>query len=181
MSRHFGPIRQLGYVVRDIRSAMQYWTDVHGVGPFYLFERAPIQDLRYRGKPCKAEVAIALAQSGPIQVELIALLDNEASLYREFLEQSGEGLQHVAYWSPEFDRLTNKAEELGMHCVLSGCTGDPDGRFAYFDGGGYPGTCFEISNLSTAKSLLFQTVANAAKDWDGRDPVRRYTPLAGLS
>lgn len=179
MSRHFGPIRQLGYVVRDIRFAMQHWIDVHGVGPFYFFDRAPIQDLQYRGAPCKAQIAFALAQSGPLQVELIAPLDIEPSLYREFLERSGEGLQHVAYWTTEFDRFAAQAEVLGMRRVLSGYTGDPAGRFAYYNGGGYPGTCIEISALSAPKWRLFDTVARAAEGWDGSDPVRRYVPEDG--
>ncbi len=35
MSRVFSELRQLGYVVRDIEAAMQYWIEVNGVGPFF--------------------------------------------------------------------------------------------------------------------------------------------------
>ncbi len=51
MSRRFGEIRQNGYVVRDIEAAMSHWTTVLGVGPFFYFERVPIEDFRYRGAP----------------------------------------------------------------------------------------------------------------------------------
>jgi hypothetical protein len=40
MSRFFGELRQNGYVVRDIQSAMKHWTEVLGVGPFYYVDRA---------------------------------------------------------------------------------------------------------------------------------------------
>jgi hypothetical protein len=32
----FGEIRQNGYVVRDIDSALRHWTEVIRVGPFFL-------------------------------------------------------------------------------------------------------------------------------------------------
>ena len=51
MSRGFGVIRQNGYVVRDVEAAMKHWTEVLGVGPFFYFERVPIEDFRYRGEP----------------------------------------------------------------------------------------------------------------------------------
>ena len=35
MSRIFGPVRQNGYVVRDIEKAMTHWVEVMGVGPWY--------------------------------------------------------------------------------------------------------------------------------------------------
>ena len=39
MSRIFGPIRQLGYVVQDIESAMRHWVEVEGVGPWFVLDR----------------------------------------------------------------------------------------------------------------------------------------------
>jgi hypothetical protein len=36
MSRAFGPIRQIAFVVRDIDAAMRQWTEVLGVGPFHV-------------------------------------------------------------------------------------------------------------------------------------------------
>ena len=167
MSYRYGPIRQLGYVVRDVRGAIVHWAKYHGVGPFILFEEAPLRDFRYRGKPTEARVAIALGQSGSVQIELIMPLDENPSLYREHLEQAGEGLQHVAYWTTDFAGLTEHAQKSGLEEVLSGYTGDPAGRFAYYMGTGHMGSCIEISALSADKQRLFDQVANAARDWAG--------------
>ncbi len=71
MSRLFGPIRQNGYVVRDIEAAMTHWSTVLGVGPWFYTAHAPIQDFMYRGTRSDPDVAIALANSGPLQIELI--------------------------------------------------------------------------------------------------------------
>ena len=43
MSRLLGEIRQNGYVVRDVEAAMRHWSEVLGVGPFFYFERVPIE------------------------------------------------------------------------------------------------------------------------------------------
>ena len=51
MSRIFGEIRQNGYVVRDIDSAMAHWSQVLGVGPWFYAEQVPITDFFYRGEP----------------------------------------------------------------------------------------------------------------------------------
>src|SRR3546814_2836450 len=37
MSRLFGPIFQTAYVVEDIDGALDHWTRVLGVGPFFMF------------------------------------------------------------------------------------------------------------------------------------------------
>jgi hypothetical protein len=54
MSRLFGPIRQNGYVVRDIEGALKHWTTVLGVGPFFSVERARIAGFQYQGQPSAA-------------------------------------------------------------------------------------------------------------------------------
>ena len=45
MSRFLGEIRQAGYVVDDIEAAMDYWSRVLGVGPFFYKERVPDREL----------------------------------------------------------------------------------------------------------------------------------------
>ena len=47
MSRLFGPLRQMGYVVRDVEAAMRHWIDVCGVGPWFYAERLPLTAFSY--------------------------------------------------------------------------------------------------------------------------------------
>ena len=54
MSRFFGEIRQAGYVVPDIEAAMDYWSRVLGVGPWFYNPRVPIGNYRYRGEALRA-------------------------------------------------------------------------------------------------------------------------------
>ncbi len=99
MSRLFGEIRQNGYVVRDIDSALKHWIEVLGVGPFFYLERAPIENFRYYGERSEMVASIALANSGPLQIELIQQRNDAPSMYRDFLAGGHEGLQHVEYWT----------------------------------------------------------------------------------
>ena len=172
MSRRFGPIRQNGYVVHDIEQAMRHWTEVLGVGPFFYFERVPMQDFRYRGEPSEIEVSIALSQSGPLQIELIQQRNDAPSMYRDFLAAGREGLQHVAMWTEDFDPLLERALADGLAVGQSGCIGE-GGRFAYLETETHPGTVIEISEISGPKGRFFEHVARTANGWDGSEPVRR--------
>lgn len=172
MSRHFGPVRQSGYVVHDIEAALKHWTEVMGVGPFWYFERVPIETFEYRGEPSPLEVSIALANSGPLQIELIQQRNDAPSMYRDFLSAGLEGLQHVAYWTEAFDADFERALEAGFRVGQSGHIGD-DGRFVYFESTAHPGTVVELSEISGAKGRFFDHIREAAAGWDGSDPIHR--------
>ena len=114
MSRVFGPLRQLGYVVRDIEAAMRCWTEVNGVGPFFYIERVPLSAFTFRGEPSQPDISIALAFSGTAQVELIQQRNRAPSMYLEYLDAGQEGLQHVAYWPDDYEQAMRLASEQGL-------------------------------------------------------------------
>lgn len=173
MSRIFGEVRQNGYVVHDIEAAMRHWSGTLGVGPWFYFEKAPISEFRYGGAPSDAIVSIALANSGPLQMELIQPRNDAPSMFRDFLAAGREGLQHVAYWTESFDRDLDRCLGLGFRVGHSGCSGGRDGRFVYFATETHPGTVVELSEVNGPKGAFFAHVREAAMDWDGREPIRR--------
>jgi hypothetical protein len=71
MSRLFGPLRQMGLVVRDIDRAMQHWIEVCGVGPWFVAEKLPLDGFWYKEQPYDIHITVALANSGDVQLELI--------------------------------------------------------------------------------------------------------------
>ena len=176
MSRFFGAVTQNGYVVRDIQTAMRHWIEVLGVGPWYYVERAPIVDFTYKGEPSAAEVSIALANSGSLQIELIQQRNDAPSMYRDFLAAGHEGLQHVAYWTTTFDADLQRILDAGYAIGQSGRVGDR-GPFVYFQTEGHPGTVVELSDVSGPKGRMFQRIAEASRDWDGSDPIRTVWPM----
>ena len=176
MSRMFGAIRQNGYVVRDIEVAMRHWIDVVGVGPWFYVEHAPIEDFEYKGQPSPVDVSIALANSGALQVELIQQRNDAPSMYRDFLAAGHEGLQHVAYWTTHFEADLSRLLAAGYSIGQSGRVGQP-GRFIYFLTEAHPGTVVELSDISGPKGRLFARIAEAARHWDGTDPIRTTWPM----
>jgi len=171
MSRFFGPVRQNGYVVRDIDAAMRHWTETLGVGPFFYFERVPIENFRVDGVPSPLEASIALGNSGALQIELIQQRNDAPSMYREFLDAGHEGLQHVAYWTGEFDAELERAKARGFVVGQAGEVG-ADGRFVYFRTQTHPGSVVELSEINGNKGRFFEHIARTAAEWNGEDPIR---------
>jgi hypothetical protein len=174
MSRIFGPIRQNGYVVKDLHAAMDHWINVLGVGPFYYVDGIlPITDFRYRGRPGVLEMTVALANSGDLQIELIQPLGSHPSLYHDFLASGQEGLQHVSVWTTDFETELARLTALGYRVVQEG-RAPVENRFVYFDTEqSHRSTVMEMYDVSGIASEMFRMVREAAIGWDGTDPKRR--------
>ena len=179
MSVFFGEIRQLGYVVPDIVAAMDYWSTVLGVGPFFYAERVPVVNFTYRGQPSSPVTSVALANSGPVQVELIQQRNDAPTMYRDFVQAKGSGLQHVAYWTQNFDADMARLSARGFKVGMGGEVG-ARGRFVYFETEYHPGAVIELSEVEGPKGRMFDLIRNAAVGWDGSDPVRPFPDLSRL-
>jgi hypothetical protein len=172
MAGIFGPVAQIGMVVRDIEAAMAHWAGVCGVGPWFYMPRYPLPRFRYRGvEQPGPDVAIALAYSGALQFELIQQRCATPSMYRDFLDAGQEGMQHWAYWAEDYDAALARALAAGHRVGQEGdATGR--GRFAYLESDGPAASVVEIVELTPGRSAGFQRMQAAAAGWDGADPVR---------
>lgn len=179
MSRLFGPVRQIGYVVKDIERAMSHWAAM-GVGPWFYREEVITTEFRYYGKPSALpRLSIALANSGDLQLELIQQNDDSPTLYLDSLRQAGEGAQHVAYWTMDrFDDHVGALLAQGYVEGHAGRMGANRGRFAYFVRPDFPSAVIELSESTGGKAEYFEEVRQAALDWNGELPIRRLPPAA---
>lgn len=173
MSHVFGEIRQNGYVVRDIEAAMKHWIEVLGVGPFFYMPHIPCDSFEYRGESCNPDISIAIANSGDLQIELIEQHDDSPTMYKDFLDAGREGLQHVSSWEADIDSLVQRLTAAGHRIAQRGSMQDGVIRFVYFDTELHPGTVFEVSNLAGELAYIPEMVAQAAREWDGSNPIRR--------
>jgi len=180
MSKIFGEIRQLAFIVDDIDSAMKYWGDVLGIGPFFVKRKISFDDFIYRGEAKHSPiVSIALANSGFIQIELIQQHDDSDSIYKEHMRSGQKGLQHVSSWLTKDELLRKRTElldkgyEIAQECVIpsSGV------RLVYFstekDSGNF---IYEIADLlepSQYERVL--GIKDAYANWDGKNPVIEVT------
>jgi hypothetical protein len=175
MSRLFGPIMHNGYVVRDIAAAMQHWIEVLGVGPWLYIEQLPVTDFQYQGHPSPVEMSIALATSGPLLVELIQQRNDAPSMYRDFLNAGHEGLQHVGYGTHRFEADLTRVLGAGYQVGQSGRVGQR-WPFVYLLPAAPLGTVVELLDLSRGRGRIFARIAEAARGWDGKDPIRTTWP-----
>ena len=181
MSRFFGEIRQVAYLVPDIEAAMDYWANVLGVGPWFYNPRVPIKNYTYRGERYEPHNSVALANAGGLQVELLQTRNDVPSMYRDFLQAGHQGVQHVAYWTESFDADLERLQQQGFKVAMSGEVGER-GRFVYFDDASHlhPGAVIELSEVAGPKGRMFRLIREASEGWDGSDPVRPFPNLETL-
>lgn len=170
MRSNFGPIVQMGYLVPDIHAAMKHWTDVIGVGPFYLIEHTPFTEVYYRGKPARVDQSAALAQWGDVQVELVQAHDDAPCLNSEFPGRARGGLQHCGVFTDSIAEDFVRLKAKGIEPVQWGAVGEI--KFAFLATDRHDGQIVELIERGPAIESFFQMVRDAAVGWDGRDPVR---------
>lgn len=162
---------QMSWVVDDLKQAIGVWRERTGVGPFFVIENIQPEAVKYRGQDNALVFHVALAQAGPIQIELIQQVSNGPSAYRDRFAQGEEGLHHLAVIVTDYDREVALYREQGCVPATEAIFGGT--RFAYIDARKAPHGCMiEVMEDNPAIRGLFRTVADAAQDWDGTDPVR---------
>jgi hypothetical protein len=174
VSRLFGPMRQLGYVVPDVRAAVASWV-AQGVGPFFVEDDVALRDVVHDGE-ARGDVRIALAcgNAGDVQIELIGLLDERRTMFHEFRDAHGGGLQHWASWPEDYDERLAAALDAGW---VVGQEGDSvRGRWVYLRDRQDPTRAVELAEARPDRMRCYGTIRAAALDWDGRDPVRDGMP-----
>ena len=173
MSRTFGPAEQLGIVVRNIEAAMQHWTENMGVGPFFYLEDVKTLEYSYKGVPGTLNLKAAFAYSGPMQIELIELIGDTPSSYKDFLDAGNEGLHHLGFLTENYDADLQRLLDSGLEIEQQGTVLTEDGKFTYFASQSHPGTVTELIAVTDANRQLFEMVKAACANWDGSDPIRR--------
>ncbi len=172
MSTLFGPMRQIGYVVRDIEKAMRHWVEVNRVGPWFYAERYAVDEFWYGGVRQKGlEVSVALTNCGDMQLELIQQRCDTPSMFQDFLAAGHEGMQHFAVWPDDYDGLYRRALSAGFAVGQEGRL--PRGRFVYFRNEDHPGTVVELSEMTPMRRQILPAIRDAAMNWNGSDPIRR--------
>ncbi|MDP6182654.1 MAG: VOC family protein [Gammaproteobacteria bacterium] len=170
MSQPLYTVRQLAYVVKDLDAALKYWVDVLKVGPFFLFEHCPLENQRYRGEPSDVDVTLALGNSGALQIELIVQNNDAPSVYKEFVDAGREGVHHFGLMPTDYAATCAQYRALGheaaFECEIGGAP------LVYFDTVETTGHFIELWDNNDVYKNLFTLVEDAARDWDGKDPVR---------
>ena len=124
-------ICQVGLVVRDIEASIKKYAALFGVEAPPIITTAPESEAhtRYQGAPTEARAKLAFFKMGEqLSLELIEPIGGP-STWRDFLEQKGEGVHHLAFRVKGTDALTGELAAVGIPVVQQGdYTG---GRYTY--------------------------------------------------
>jgi hypothetical protein len=168
-----GQIIQMAYVVEDIHAAIDWWTTDARTGPWFLLDSFIGNDHVYRGMSSTADIKIAMAFAGQMQIELIQPKDDHPSVYRETIRARGCGFHHVGIAcddvEAEIPGYLAKGYELAFKAGVP--TG---GSVAYLDGGSAHPGFIELIPATPGMDEAFTRFWRESLDWDGHDPVRSF-------
>lgn len=128
-------VTQVAIVCKDIEGTAQAWAKVLGVETpaWRLTGPESESNIRHRGEPTEARAKLAFFSLGQVSLELIEPVGGP-STWREFLDEHGEGIHHVAFHIKGMDEVLGRLEGEGISLIQRGdYTG---GRYAYVDGTG---------------------------------------------
>lgn len=165
---------QNAWVVPNLETAARQWIDTFGIGPFFILDhRDDIIDITYRGRPADLKMRLAIAQAGPVQIELVEQVVEGPSCYRDLVPAGARGFHHVCTWTHDLAADIAYYAAKGCPAATTGRVRDSI-RFAYFDTAAALGCMVEVMEYSPVVEHIFNEIKRAANDWDGRDPIRSF-------
>ena len=145
------PVEQIGMVVEDIERAIEYYSSVFGWGPFRVHE-VEVKGFMYRGKAGDARMKLAFAKSGPIEIELIQVLEGETP-HTEFLRERGEGVQHLRFSVDDVKGALAELAKEGIEPVFYQFLPEYGTAFAYIDSDQVGGVMFELFQRASVEGV----------------------------
>ncbi|WP_339278872.1 VOC family protein [Paenibacillus sp. FSL W8-1187] len=125
-------ITQIGILVHDIDKTSRVYADFFGmdVPPAILTDAPEIARTEFEGAPSPARARLAFFDMGSLQMELIEP-DEHPSTWRNYLNEHGEGVHHIAFQIAGMAEKISVLEGKGYALQQKGeYTG---GRYAYMD------------------------------------------------
>jgi catechol 2,3-dioxygenase-like lactoylglutathione lyase family enzyme len=127
---------QVGIIVEDIEKAAEAWSSFLGMEEpprMSIAEGHESKPTMFNGNPSDAKAKLAFFKLDNITIELIEPLEGP-STWREFLEEKGPGIHHIAFNVEDMAHSVHLFEEAGIQEVQHGGWGT--GEYAYMDGSG---------------------------------------------
>lgn len=144
----FSNLVQIGVVVRDLDRTVKFLSEVFGLGPFryitYPPERSDM-NTAYRGEPGAFSHRIAFAELGPVELEVIQPLTGASGL-TEFLEEHGEGIQHIRFNVENLQPVLDYLNGHGVEPLMSGTGLRPGTTWVHLDTADKVGFVIEVMN-----------------------------------
>lgn len=172
---------QIAYVVKNVEEAAAHWTKVSGAGPWFVLE-PETKNTIYRGQPSNSGYRLGLTFLGGTYIELIQPTDDRPSIFKEILDQRGEGFHHIspqlsALKGASFDERCRDLESRGLKLAMNNEVVNM-GRAAYYDALDSIGGFIEVFEAGEGYGMV-PYIADLHLTWDGKDPIRKIESIFG--
>ena len=165
MSRIFGEMNQVCWVVPDIDAAIEYWGHTLGIGPWSLTRNVDVRGFECDGEPSDLDMSLAVAYSGEMQLELIEQHNDAPSLYHDVAPGPRGTQHHIGYFARDYEARRQRVIDAGYEIGQQGSIGSV--HFTYFRTPGHLGTYSELIRLDEGIAGAFEGLKAAARAWDG--------------
>ena len=166
--RHF----QIGFVVDDVVATATKWATVFRIGPFHVLPRIQT-GCTYHGAEGSLDTQIAVAQAGPVQIELVQPFGDAPNVYTDLVAKGACRFHQLSTVTHDYERT--RAHYVGMGYEIA-CEIVARGQHvAYVDTIDDFGFFTEVVEIVPGFLESLASIARTCAEWDGTDPVRLLT------
>ena len=143
---------QVAIVVRDIEASSKLWAELLGMPVPEISTTRPGHEVKeiYRGKPSEGQVKLTFFNLGQVVIELLQPI-SEGTSWKEFLDEKGEGVQHLGFQVEDPDKTSAELEKAGYPIIHQGRYDSDDGTYIYHGTLDALGVVVELLHSDTKK------------------------------
>ncbi len=151
---------------------LKFWIETVGAGPFFALDHVKLDDVKYFGAPVEVDFSMVIGYWGDLQIELIRQHNDAPSIYKVLARPGARRPASCLHPGRRHGPCPRGVRQAGATVAQEGIVPN-GGEVIYVDTGGGPGTMVEILKPGPGSREFFAMMREAARGWDGSDPVRR--------
>ncbi len=123
---------QIAILVNDIDTSLENWCKLFGVKNYgHTVTAAPeVTNIKFKGESTPARAKLGFIKLGQVTLEIIEP-DHNPSVWREYLDEHGEGFHHIAFNVDNMEDAVANFTNEDMALIQSGEY--VGGEYAYMD------------------------------------------------
>lgn len=128
-------ISQVCIIVRDVEASAARYAEILGIDMSANFQTTLLHDhthATYYGEPTDARASLTASDIAHLQFELLQPIEPRSS-WRDFLDQHGEGIHHIAFFVPKTDVPARSLQDYGYVVTQQGLFTGQTGMYTYLD------------------------------------------------
>jgi methylmalonyl-CoA/ethylmalonyl-CoA epimerase len=143
---------QVAIVVKDIEATSKRWAELLGMPVPEIRTTRPGHEVKeiYRGKPSEGQVKLTFFDLGQVVIELLQPI-SEGTSWKEFLDEKGEGVQHLGFQVIDPDKTSEQLANDGYPIIHQGRYDTDDGTYTYHETLDALGVVIELLHSDSGK------------------------------